>query len=249
MSSAALQKLNALLVGNSRPFGTFTFGVVPDNDYVPDLPSRLLRQGKFDRTLSVMIGHNQDEGSMFIQNTVVTSDSSYVAYLKSLIMPLADDIGALDRVTQVLYPPIYDGSKGYRNQVERNNLTVADAIFVCNARAMHQADDVPQTYAYVFSGPPALHGDDLVYTFYDSGPASGINTTVAEIMQRYITQFAETGDPNAPDLPQFPAARPTATVQNLGSDFVGPSQDEGGMQQLEERCQFWQDAPYLTKYR
>ena len=27
MSSAALQKLNALLVGNSRPFGTFTFDV------------------------------------------------------------------------------------------------------------------------------------------------------------------------------------------------------------------------------
>lgn len=42
-------------------------------------------------------------------------------------------------------------------------------------------------------------------------------------MQRYITQFAETGDPNDQDLPKFPPAGPTAIVQNLGSDFVGPS--------------------------
>ncbi|KAL8700222.1 MAG: hypothetical protein Q9201_005570 [Fulgogasparrea decipioides] len=193
MSSTELQKLNALLVGNSQPFGTFTLGIVPDNDYVPNLPSKLSRQGRFDHTLSVMTSHNQDEGSRFIESTVVTSDSSYVAYLKSLITPLADNISALDRITQVLYPPIYDSSKGYTNQVQRNNLTIADATFVCNARAMQQANFDPRTYAYVFSAPPAAHGADLPHTFYDSGPVSDINTTVAEIMQRYITWFAETG--------------------------------------------------------
>lgn len=223
-------------------------GIVPDNDYVPNLPSKLLQQGRFDRTLSVMASHNQDEGSRFVPNTLVTSDAAFRAYLTSLITPLADNISALNQITQVLYPPIFDGSQGYTDQVQRNNLTIADAAFVCNTRAMHQASGLSQTYAYVFSAPPAVHGADLPYTFYDTGATASINVTLAEIMQRYITQFAETGSPNAPDLPKFPSAKPRPVVQNLGSDFIGPVQDEGGIKKLRERCHFWQNAPYLTKY-
>lgn len=262
MSSADLQKLNALLVGNSQPYGSFTFGkmvsrrhfnrlltyclgVVPDDDYVPDLPSRLLKQGRFDHTLSVMTGHNQDESPQFVPNSLVTDESSYESYLKSLITPLATNATALHYITQVLYPPVLDGSQGYTNQTERNNLTISDA-FVCSARFLDQAPFVPPTYAYEFSVPPALHGDDVAYTFYDFEPiVPGFNTTVAEILQGYITRFAETGQPNAPGLPFFHPAEPGIEVQNLGNDFVGPMEDERGIKQLGERCRFWQDAPYL----
>lgn len=90
----------------------------------------------------------------------------------------------------------------------------------------------------------------MVYTFYDFGPAPGINTTVAEIMQGYLTRFAETGQPNHPSLPFFnPARGPKLTVQNLGNDFVGPMLDERGIKQLSERCRFWQDVPYLLGYQ
>lgn len=244
MSSADLQKLNALLIGNSQPFGTFTFTIVPDSEYVPDLPGKLFQQGRFDHTLSVMTGHNQDEGSLFAPNTFVTNESSYESYLKSLITPLANNATALRYITQTLYPPVFDGSQGYTNQTERNNLTVAD-VFVCNARFMDQASFTPTTYAYEFSVPPALHGTDVPYTFYDFGPVPGVNTTVAEILQGYLTRFAETGQPNGPTLPSFGPARPGVTVQNLGSDFVGPMPDERGIKQLSERCRFWQDTPYL----
>ena len=263
-SSSDLQTLNALIIGNSRPFGTFTFGetistwtvilmsltriigIVPDGDYVPDRPAKLLEEGRFDKTLAIMTGHNQDEGSRFVPNTSTTDQASYTAYLKSLFPGLVNDTASLDYVTQTLYPPIFDGSQGYTNQTERSNMTFADATFVSNTRSMSQANFLPTTYSYQFSGPPAVHGADLPFTFFDSAPAPGVDTTLAELMQRYITRFAETGQPNGPGLPPFPPARPGSTVQNLGSAFVGPILDEGGGTQLSRRCRFWQEAPYLS---
>ena len=230
---------------------TFALGVVPDGDYVPNLPGKLFQEGRFDHTLSVMTGHNQDEGSLFAPNSFVTNESSYESYLKSLITPLANNATALRYITQTLYPPIFNGSQGYTNQTERNNLTVA-AAFDCNARFMDQATFLPPTYAYEFSVPPALHGTDVAYTFYDFDPAAApgvVNATVAAILQGYLTRFAETGQPNAPTLPFFHPARPGLTVQNLGNDFVGPMPDERGIRQLSERCRFWQDVPYLLAYQ
>lgn len=225
---------------------THFLGIVPDNDYVPDLPGKLFEQGRFDHTLSVMTGHNQDEGSLFAPNTLVTDGTSYAAFLRSLIPQLADSSTDLNYITQVLYPPIFDGSQGYTNQVERNNVTIGDIAIVCNARAIDQASFLPTTYAYEYTAPPAVHGVDPMYTFYDFGPVAGVNTTLAEIMQGYLTRFAETGQPNAPILPSFPPARPGLVVQNLGTDFVGPIRDERGTKHLLKRCRFWQDAPYLT---
>ena len=219
---------------------------MPDNDYVPDLPGRLLQQGRFDHELSILTGHDKDEGSRFIQSTLVANESSYAAYLKTLITPLATNDSALNYITQVLYPPIFDGSQGYTTQAERNNLTIADAIFVCNTRFLTQADFRPQTYAYQCSAPPGLHAADLPYTFYDFGSVPGVNTTIAETMQGYITRFAETGQPNAPALPAFAGASGTRMVQELGNDGIGSILDEGGIRQLSERCRYWQEVPYLA---
>jgi len=192
-----------------------------------------------------MTGHNLDEGSIFIQNTVVTDESTYAAYLKSLIIPLASNDSALNHITQVLYPPIFDGSQGYTTQTERNNLTIADACFVCHTRFLNQAAFRPPTYAYEWTVPPGLHGADLAYTFYDFGPSPSVNTTLAETMQRYLARFAETGQPNAPTVPLFEGARGSFMVQELGSDGIGPMLDEGGIKPLRERCRFWQEVPYL----
>ena len=223
-------------------------GLVSDGDYVPNLPSKLFQQERFDHTIFVMTGHNQDEASLFVPNSFITNESSYAAYLKSVILPLASNATALNFITQELYPPVFDGSQGYTTQTERTNLTLAD-IFVCNARFMDQASFVHKPYAYEFSVPPAVHGADVVYTFYDFGSVSGVNTTLAEIMQGYLTRFAETGQPNHPSLPFFGPTGPRLTVQNLGSDFVGPMLDERGIKQLPKRCRFWQDVPYLLDYQ
>lgn len=132
-----------------------SLGIAPDDDYVPNLPGKLFQQDRFDHSLFVMTGHNQDEASRFIDNPLITNESSYAAWMESLITPLAKNATALNFITQELYPPIFDGSQGYTNQTERNNLTFSDA-FVCNARFMDQASFVHETYAYEFSVPPAI---------------------------------------------------------------------------------------------
>lgn len=91
---------------------------------------------------------------------------------------------------------------------------------------MNQAMFFHPTYAYQFSVPPAVHGADLKFTFYDFEPTTGVNTTVAEIMQYYTAQFAQMGRPNAPGLPSFPQRNPDSWLQNLGNDFVGPISDD-----------------------
>ena len=235
-----------------------------DGTYLPDTPKELFQQGRFDHSLSVMTGHNQDEGSLFVPNTLLTNDSSYTAYFDSLFRPVTSNTTTLDQLTQELYPPVFNGSQGYTTQAERNNLTLADAAVVCNSRFINQASFNSAPYAYEFSVPPAVHGADLPYTFYDFGDVPGMNTTLAEIMQGYILSFAVNGEPNAPglpvfphansgmtvqnsegpSLPAFPPAKPGMMVQNLGNEGVGPMLDEGGVQQLEKRCQFWQDTPF-----
>ena len=54
-------------------------------------------------------------------------------------------------------------------------------------------------------------------------------------------------DSEGPSLPAFPPASPGMMVQDIGNEGVGPMLDEGGIQQLGKRCQFWQDTPFPGK--
>ncbi|KAL8775195.1 MAG: hypothetical protein Q9194_003811 [Teloschistes cf. exilis] len=243
MPSDELQRLNAMIVGNSQPFGTFTFGVypqpshmairmlnpyhsgiVPDGDYVPNLPSKSLHQGRFDQSLSIMTSHCSDEGPFFSANTLVIDEHSYQNFLTSLISPLAEDASSLSYITQVLYPPIFDGTHGYTTQAERNNLTIAHAVIVCNARP-----DIP-VYTYEFAVPPATHGGDLAYAFFDSGPSGKINITIAAILQHYILEFTKTGQPNSQGLPRFdPVGKGAFTSLKISNDLIGMVREQWGL--------------------
>ena len=247
-STEELQELNALIIGNAKPFGSFVFGIIVDGDYVPNLPNKLLLEGRFDKNLSIMTGRNQDEGSRFVPNSQVTNETAYEDFLQAFFPPLQQQPEQLQLLTQELYPPDFSGAQGYTSQAQRNNLTFADALSVCNTRALNAAVFGPQGYAYEYTAPPAVHGADLAYTFYEAGNVTGVNSTAAVVLQRYITNFAQTGDPNGAGLPLFPPTRKGETVQNIGVQGIGPMPDEGGVQQINQRCLFWQKAPYLTEY-
>ncbi|KAI4091038.1 MAG: hypothetical protein L6R37_007804 [Teloschistes peruensis] len=190
-----------------------------------------------------MTSHCSDEGPFFSPNTLVTDEQSYEAFLTSFIPPLAEDASSLNHITQVLYPPIFDGTHGYTTQAERNNLTIAHAVIVCNARP-----NIP-VYTYEFAVPPATHGADLAYTFYDAGPSEKINTTIAAILQRYILEFTKTGQPNSQGLPRFETVEKGAfTALRISNEFIGKAEADRGGLDLERRCRFWQDAPYLLQY-
>ena len=167
-----------------------------DSTYLLDALKALFQQERFDHSRSVMTGHIQDEGSLFVLNKLLTKYSSYTAYIDSLFRPVTSNRKTLDQLTQELYPPVFNGSQGYTTQTGRNDLTLAGAAVICNSRFINQASLNPAPYAYEV--PPAVHRADLPYIIYDFGDIPGINTTLAEIIQEYILRFTETGQPTPP---------------------------------------------------
>lgn len=65
LSSQKLIAANAYQVATKSSYGTFTYGPVVDGTFVPELPGKLLLEGRFDRNLRIMVGHNANEGLLF----------------------------------------------------------------------------------------------------------------------------------------------------------------------------------------
>ncbi len=230
-----LQVANSLVVGNVSPYGTLPFGPVVDGCYLPDLPSILLKEGRYNASLKIITGHCSDEGLLFT-SPFITDSPSFSTFLEQLFPNISRS--SLSYIKDVLYPPVFDGSYGYTTQLGRTSLTVGDVAIVCNARYLDQA--FPGQYAYEFTVPPGLHAEDTSYIFYDSGADPGVNTTLAALLQRYITRFAEVGTPNGPGLPGFVTNR-NFTVQNFNDSYIGPIRDEAGS---GPRCAWWQLGLY-----
>lgn len=98
------------------------------------------------------------------------------------------------------------------------------------------------THAYIFSIPPALHGQDVPYTYYYGGADPTVTSVpIAIALQEFITHFAETGTPNAPGTPDFPIYGPNATALNLGVTGISEAVDPVA----NYRCNWWQKGLYI----
>lgn len=71
-------------------------------------------------------------------------------------------------------------------------------------------------YAYEFVVPPAIHGSDIPYTFYN-GPTPSVDAPVAAIIQHAIAGFAKNGVPDKRPLGigSWPRYGSNATTLNL----------------------------------
>jgi carboxylesterase type B len=136
-------------------------------------------QGKFHQAVEVMVGSNDDEGLIFISPT----DQTAAGILESIQedFPYSNP-SVIDYLLNVLYPPVFDGSYGYTDSVSRGALITGDYAIQCNTDYLNHAFG-NRTYAYRFDVPPALHGQDLAYTFYNATPGSVANVTLACAMQ------------------------------------------------------------------
>jgi len=86
---------------------------------------------------------------------------------------------------------------------------MGESGITCNTRFMAHAFG-NETFNYEFSVPPAMHVQDVQFTFF-GGPNEvttnlglAIIPSVALWLQGYITSFVKTGNPNGGSRPGFP---------------------------------------------
>ncbi|KAH7398624.1 Alpha/Beta hydrolase protein [Phaeosphaeria sp. MPI-PUGE-AT-0046c] len=238
LSSSALEAANEVQVRNSKK--GWTYGPVVDGSFVPALPSLLMYHRLYDQSIDVMVGHNGDEGFGY---PGLKNDTDFDAFIQT-IFPNAPN-SELDYITKEMYPPKarsfgalpedYDPTSttstivtSYNNTQGRQSLFVSDTVINCNAHFVNKAYK-GETYSYLLAVPPALHGQDLYYVFYN-GQATDvfyrpINITLAHIIQEYWINFAKFGSPNGQGLPFFPKWGHNMSVQGLSHDGVEPIRD------------------------
>jgi len=241
LPSEALIRANAQQVVYDSPWGTYTYGPVIDGDFVPLQPGQLLAQGKFDKDIRVMAGHNADEGAFFTP-PYIQSEETLQSYLKS-IFPFTMQ-QTIDHVTETLYPPIFNGSHLYLDQFSRADLIISEAIFTCNTNYLSIASG-NTSYSYLFAVSPALHGQDVSYTYFTGGTPSDFplgvsNVSVATVMQQFITSFARDGRPSADGVRQFNMYGPNASIMRINTTDIDEVQDSNA----NTRCAWWQRALY-----
>jgi len=164
-------------------------------------------------------------------------------------------------MTEILYPPEinttgnvledYDpmNSKyltvtGYNTALGRQTLLTSESIITCLTYHVNKAFR-GQTYTYLFTVPPALHGQELYYVFYNEQSTDvffrPINVTLAHIVQEYWINFALSGDPNGEGLPYFAKWGNNSSAQGLSLADVGPTDDPTD----NDRCRWWQLSLYV----
>ncbi|OXV09623.1 hypothetical protein Egran_02614, partial [Elaphomyces granulatus] len=225
----------------AAPYSSFIYGPVVDGSFVPEIPPLLLLHGQFDHNVEIMVGHNADEGLLFTDPTITTDDA-----FNSLVSNFVSESSVVSYIENTLYPPIFNGSMPYTDDLGRASVLTGEFVLACNTFYLDTAF-LNETYAYIFSVPPALHGNDLPYTFY-AGPYGSqydsvlFNTTVAAVLQDYITSFAVNGRPSTAvqDVPSFGKYGPNAVVSNLGSTGITRITDNVA----NSRCKWWQLGLY-----
>ncbi|KAJ4859597.1 carboxylesterase family domain-containing protein [Trichoderma breve] len=213
LPSSALIAANVQQIG-AEPYNEFAFSPSVDNVYIPGPPAKLLLEGAFAKGIPLLSSHTSFEGTLFTDPRTIGNETALANRLQT-IYPLMEEKD-LNYVLNTLYPAVYDGSHPYATSVDRNILMANEMYFATAHQALlqttiHRGTEV---HAWEFSVPPAIHGSDIAYTFYDG--AAGVDPHVASIMQHAIAGFAKCGEPDAGPLGfAFPRYGKQATTVNL----------------------------------
>ena len=182
-------------------------GPILDGKFVTENPTSAYNSGRFAH-VPLMIGNNSAEiGGPFV------NQSSSKEELFSLF-------GSLKEEAQAAYDP--EGNKAF---AEVQTLFNTDKVWAEPARftARSVAAKGDPAYIFLFDYVPAAmkdrmrfgpgHGTDISFVFDDlrvpqGGTAAPEDKEVARIMNSYWVNFAKTGNPNGPGLPNWPAYNP-----------------------------------------
>ena len=230
-----LNQVNGLVVFGSAN-GSFTFGPTVDDVYITGDPDTLLLEGRFDPQLQLMVGHNANEAGLSVPPTL-NSEEELLSGLGHVFESFHED--AIRYILGELYPPPPEAGGLYSNQYERACMIVSEASFTCHTRALGIAFQ-SSTWHYRFDVPPAVHMQDLPWTFFRDG-VGNVNEEIAEAMQLYMTNFVKYGQPNhGQNLSSWPLYGHSAQINAFKSLSIEKDWDDAS----SHRCDFWLKGDY-----
>jgi len=182
-----LLKANYDLITNHSSLDIGKFGPAVDGNYVPDIPIRLLAQGRYHHELKGLISSSMGFEALRQFPTPDSVNNNTFEVLFERFYPLAPEV--LKLATYALYP--YQGP-GVPEWL-RTSAFWGDTDMNCNGAWLVRS--FQKSYRYVFNVPPAIHGEDVPYTFYAGPNPSIVNDTTAIIHQKFITNYVIHGEP------------------------------------------------------
>ena len=219
---------------------------VLDGWNLPDVPSKLLAEGKFEKVPTIL-GSNADEGSLFfaLANTMVADDVALEALSEQLVPGHGEEV------------LMFYSSATYGSAQNAAMAAVGDAGFVCPTRRAARAlvaAGVP-TFHYHFTHAPtnallgeigAFHAAELKYVFGNPGQLAPQALTDEELafskmIMGYWSRHAEKGDPNGGGALAWPGYDGTTEESLILAMEVAK---EAGVR--KEKCDFWDSLPAFT---
>lgn len=245
LSFEEMALVNSAIIGRS-PYGTYTFGPVVDGSFTPEMPGKLIAQGLFATSLKgLLMGTNFNEGVLF-DSPFIDTDEAYRENVHLFFRDFDDQV--VDYVAKSMYPDDLSGKYNYTTQALRAALTTAEGCFLCNTRYLANALRKlgnENVFKYLFAVPPAIHADDLSYTFYNgkgtlTWEGYTVEESIAHTLQDKIVNFVITGKPDQQDA--------NKRIPNYGSDALvltlgGPQNEQVFVDpQSDGRCDWWLQA-------
>jgi para-nitrobenzyl esterase len=185
-------------------------GPIVDRHLIPDSPNLLFAAGR-EHAVPLIAGNTKDEMSLFMLTSPMPADqTAYLAKLK-------DEFGDLAEPLAKAYPA--ENAKQIRSAIIQ---LTTDLSFVSESRlvARTHAAAGQKAFRYQFSrgtkrgflqGLGAHHGAEVAFLFQRAGSRDDEGEKrISRAMGRYWINFAATGNPNGPDLPEWPAYRADA---------------------------------------
>ncbi len=201
-AAEALAKLRSVpaekLINTNMPWDTIVDGWV-----VTDQPLALFASGR-EVDIPVIVGSTEQEMANLVSFNPDLSANGYRSWIKDTLGPLADE-------GLRIYP-----APGTGDASAEFIRAGSDLDFTAPARWLAQSMSNKKSKAYLyhstfsFDSPGgarwgAFHGSDLALLFDAPGiPRNESGDALARAMRQYWVQFAKTGDPNVPDLPNWP---------------------------------------------
>jgi para-nitrobenzyl esterase len=193
------------------------FDAIVDGWVVPEQPAKIFAEGR-QAHIPVLVGSNADEATVFGRGP--TTVSAYRKYLEADSGAFADQEfhawpAALDADVPMQYLQLQSDSFAYGAWSMATSMTRAGEPAYLYLFTWRESGKRAELGAY--------HGEELAFldnSFSSSWGASQGDDAFGTIVRRYWSQFAKTGDPNAPDLPHWPTYGSSADhVLHLGQSI------------------------------